>query len=788
MKKICISKNWKFSSPDIDRDIKVDIPHDFLIKQPRNPKSSAGAQNGFFDGTWGAYSKYIKLGEDEHYILDIDGAYACARIYLNNNLLDMHPHGYTPYPVDISGSAVRGINNFVKITTQNIQPSTRWYSGAGIYRDVFLWSGGKVRIEPWDMFINTLSVGNGIGKVEFKTEISSDIETEAEVEFRITDADGCIVRTEKKTVNALIGKNSDVTVIDIENAKLWDIEKPYLYSVTAVISVCGEITDTFETKFGIRTISADAKNGFMINGKTVKLRGGCIHHDHGALGSAESKDAVARKIEKLKDAGFNSIRTSHYPPSLALLEKCDEEGIVVMDEAFDMWNEPKNQLDYSLFFRDWWDRDIKYMVMRDRNHPCVVSYSIGNEISERNGYSDGYEWSRKIADEIRKYDSTKFVTSGICGLWDFLQAPDDAPDDYKKFYSEKIYGDFSDQEDRWTELTKKYIEPLDIVGYNYKFERYESDSKLFPERVIWGSETHAINFYDSWHEVMKLDNVIGDYTWTAYDNLGEAGTGRFGWGGDGVYIRGISIADYPWRACYQGDFDLCGNRRPQSYFREAIWKDMTAPHIFTTHPKRNGDCFSGTVWHWYDVHETWTFDEEYIGQPVKTDVYTTADEVVFYLGEKEVARAVPEKAIATAYIPYQPVKLTAAAFRNGKEECRFSLCPVNKAHGLTITPDKDSIRADNRDLCYFDISVTDKDGNPVTDGEHEISVTVYGAELIGVYGANPCNEDMYGTNKCHTFEGKALAVVKAASPDYVRVFVSSCGLNGAVAFIHAIQP
>ena len=348
--------------------------------------------------------------------------------------------------------------------------------------------------------------------------------------------------------------------------------------------------------------------------------------------------------------------------------------------------------------------------------------------------------------------------------------------------------DYPDTNSSFAARTEKYMEPLDIVGYNYMFERYAKDREKYKDRVIWGSETHSLYFYDSWKAVTENPNVIGDFTWTAYDNLGEAGTGRFGWGGDGVYIRGISIADYPWRACYQGDFDLCGNRRPQSYFREAIWKDMTAPHIFTTHPKRNGDCFSGTVWHWYDVHETWTFDEEYIGQPVKTDVYTTADEVVFYLGEKEVARAVPKKAIATAYIPYQPVKLTAAAFRNGKEECRFSLCPVNKAHGLTITPDKDSIRADNRDLCYFDISVTDKDGNPVTDGEHEISVTVYGAELIGVYGANPCNEDMYGTNKCHTFEGKALAVVKAASPDYVRVFVSSCGLNGAVAFIPAIQP
>ncbi|MDY3303937.1 MAG: glycoside hydrolase family 2 TIM barrel-domain containing protein [Clostridia bacterium] len=774
MKKICISKNWTFSSPDIDRDIKVDIPHDFLIKQPRNPKSSAGAQNGFFDGTWGAYSKYVKFGDEAHYILDIDGAYACARIYLNNDLLDMHPHGYTPYLVDISDRAVRGINNFVKITTQNIQPSTRWYSGAGVYRDVFLWSGGKVRIEPWDMFINTLSVDNGCGKVEFKTEISSDIETEAEIKFCITDADGCTVCTEEKNVNAHIGKNSDVTVIDIENAKLWDTENPYLYTVTAVISVCGEITDTFETKFGIRTISADLKNGFMINGKTVKLRGGCIHHDHGALGSAESKDAVARKIEKLKDAGFNSIRTSHYPPSLALLEKCDEEGIIIMDEAFDMWNEPKNQLDYSLFFRDWWDRDVKYMVMRDRNHPCVVSYSIGNEIFERNGRSDGYEWSRKIADEIRKYDSTKLVTSGICGLWDLFQIPDDAPDDYKKFCEEKTSDNCSDQEDLWAKLTKKYIEPLDIVGYNYLFERYEEDSRIFPERVIWGSETHALNFYDSWHEVMKLDNVIGDFTWTAYDNLGEAGTGRSLWARDG-FIPGISLADYPWRTCYQGDLDLCGFRRPQSYFREAVWIGNNEPKIFTTHPMHYKEEFSGTQWHWYDVIDTWTFDDEYIGKPVKCDVYTDADEIMFVLNGKEIGKVKPEKAIASIDIPYEKGELKAIAFKDGKEQKSSVLKTTGAADKINVTAEKSYGIGE---LIFFDIEITDIDGNRIADASNEIECEVYGGELAGIFSGCPNNEDDYASNKCHVFQGRALAVIKHDPNAFTSgVIIKSDGLK-----------
>lgn len=759
MKKICISKNWTFSSPDIQDEIKVDIPHDFLIKQPRNPNSVGGAQNGFFDGTWGKYSKYLKFDNESHYILDIDGAYACARIYLNNNLLDMHPHGYTPYLVDLSDNVVRGINNHIQITTQNIQPSTRWYSGAGIYRDIFLWSGGKVRIEPWDMFINTLSVDRGIGKVQFDTTISSDIDTRAEMSLSIIDEKNTEVYNTNKIIDVHIGKNNDSMIIEIENANMWNIEKAYLYTVKAIITVNGKVTDSFETKFGIRTISADTEHGFMINGKTVKLRGGCIHHDHGALGSAEHRDAVNRKIERLKDAGFNSIRTSHYPPSLALLEKCDAEGIVIMDEAFDMWNELKNQLDYSLFFRDWWDRDIKYMVMRDRNHPCVVSYSIGNEIVERCGCSDGYKWSEKLANEIRKYDSTKLVTSGVCGSWDSASAPDDAPEDYKEYYKNNIYGNFESSNDRWRKLTEKYMAPLDIVGYNYLYEIYEDDSKVYPDRIIWGSETHALNIYDSWHEVLRLDNVIGDYTWTAYDNLGEAGTGRMIWARDG-FIPSISLADYPWRTCYQGDLDLCGFRRPQSYYREAVWIGNTEPKIFTTHPMHYKEDFSGTQWHWYDVLDTWTFDDEYIGKPVKCDVYTDADEILFVLNGKEIGRVKPKKAIATIDIPYEKGELKAIAFKDGKEQKSSVLKTTGAADKITVTHEK---MTDKNELLFFDIEISDADGNRIADASNEIECEVLGGKLAGIFSGCPNNEDDYTSNKCHAFQGRALAVVKRDS-------------------------
>lgn len=782
MKKICISKDWTFFSPDTEEKTQIDIPHDFLIKQPRSPKSAGGACNGFFDGTWGSYTKYLKFGEDEHYILDIDGAYACARIYVNNNLLDMHPHGYTPYLVDLSGHVQRGIHNCINITTQNIQPSTRWYSGAGLYRDVFLWSGGKARIEPWDMFIHTLSANDECAKVQFETVIRADEEMKATVEFRISDADGNMVSGIEKPLNLKCGENKDVSVLKITNPILWEMDNPHLYTVSAEIRADGTVLDTFETTFGVRTISADSKNGFMLNNKSIKLRGGCIHHDHGGLGSAELKDAVHRKIRRLKDAGFNALRISHNPPSLALLEVCDREGILVMDDAFDMWNVPKNQLDYSLFFRDWWARDIKYMVMRDRNHPCVISYSIGNEINERNGSSEGFEWSKKIAGEIRKYDATKFVTSGICGFWDSPSAPKDAPEDYKKFYKEKVYGKYTPEMDRWASLTQKYIEPLDIVGYNYMFERYEKDGKLFPNRVIWGSETHSIYFYDSWNEVLRLNHVIGDFTWTAYDNLGEAGTGRSLWARDG-YVNGISLAEYPWRTCYQGDLDLCGFRRPQSYFREAVWIGNTEPKIFTTHPKHVGENFSGTTWHWYDVLDSWTFDDEYLGMPVKCDVYTDADEIIFELNGKEVGRAKPEKAIASAYIPYEKGELKAIAIKNGTEQKQSVLRTVGKADKVVIMPE--AACAEN-ELFFFDIEIADADGNRIADASNEISCEVFGGELACVFSGCPNNEDDYASNKCHVFNGRALAVVKREpGPGRTVIVVKSDGLkcgNAAIAF------
>ncbi len=534
-------------------------------------------------------------------------------------------------------------------------------------------------------------------------------------------------------------------------------------------------------EFGIRTIYADAKSGLLLNGKPIKLRGGCIHHDHGVLGAAAFPAAEERKIRLLKEAGFNAVRCAHNPPSFALLEVCDRLGIIVMDEAFDSWNKQKREHDYHMFFSDWWARDISYMVLRDRNHPCVISYSIGNEIGEIDGTSDAAIWSKRLADEVRKYDDTKLVTSGIQKLFARRGAEECDPEDYKEYMKEHHRHPGREALNR---ATLPYEEPLDIVGLNYYYENCLFEHECYPDRVFWGSETHALTFYDSWKLTAENPYIIGDFTWTAYDNMGEVGTGRSKWARDGE-INGISIAGYPWRTCYQGDFDLCGFRRPQSYFREAIWKGGLAPKIFTTHPEHFGEGFSGTGWHWYEVDETWTFDDKYIGRPVKAETYTDADKIEWLVNGKKIGESVPEKAIATIETVYEKGSITAVAYKNGKEASRYTLETTGEAAMVQITPEKYELICDRRDLCYFDITVTDKEGRVVSAAENELSCTVTGGELMGIYSGDPANEDKYASNRCHAFKGRALAIVRTENAGNVTLTVSADALAGASVTVSA---
>lgn len=752
----------------------VDLPHDYSITRPRDARVPGGKGGGFFPGGIGTYVKYLDLTEDTRYLLDIDGAYMCASVRLENQQLIMHPHGYTPLLVDLTDTRSRERVSRLEIITNALTESTRWYTGAGLYREVSLWTGGDTetgtRLEPWDVFIKTPDLSTVCAQADVSSEKGGAVTVVCEV----FDEDGAFVARAEENAVLSAGEKTRVNVkMTLENAKAWDSEHPYLYRARTTVKSADRALDTDERSFGVRTVKAVPGQGLLLNGQPVKLRGGCIHHDHAALGAADHEAACRRKLTILKNSGFNALRIAHNPPSTRLMEMCDRMGIFVMDEAFDCWNRLKGgATNYHLWFADWWERDLDAMVLRDRSHPSVIAYSLGNEIPESDGLSDGAVWTEKMAACVRALDDTRPVTSATYRISACAGAMD--PPEIRKEFEQK-YGTGIET---WKDRTESYFAPLDMAGYNYMFLHYEEDHERFPDRVIWGSETHTLNFYSSWEKVMKYPYLVGDFTWTAYDNLGEVGTGRSMWARDGVMTPGAMVADYPWRACWQGDIDLCGFLRPQAYFRHAVWLGGWEPKIFTTHPEHYGEGFTGTAWHWYDVHDTWTFPEKYLGKPVRCEVYTEAPTVKWYLNGRFVGQSETAGAVSALDVPYEKGTLTAVAYRDGREIGRSSLETAGKTEQLLLCPETPSLKADGHDLCYVDITLADGQGRRVTEEKRALSAFADGAELLAVFSADPCNEDQYGSMNCHAFDGRAVAVLRTKTPGTVTLFVTADGLTG----------
>lgn len=783
MIKTCISKNWKFTEIPMNNGYQdVDLPHDYSVLKERD--ENGDPNNGYFRLGCGKYAKFLTFEENKHYILHVDGAYSISETSLNENVLKIHPHGYTPYLVDLTDSIVYGINNKLVITTNPLEHSTRWYSGAGLYRDVFLYEGGAVRIEPWDMFVSTAQVKDDTAEIKLSYTVSSDEDVTAKIAFTVSEKNGNDVLTDTIEVDLKKGKNELETRLTLLNPKIWDVDTPNLYTLKTEIFTNNVLTDTTVENFGIKTIEVSAENGLVVNGKSIKLRGGCIHHDHGALGAKAYAESERRKIRLLKEAGFNAVRIAHNPPSLALLNACDELGMFLMDEAFDVWRKRKFVThDYHIFFTDKWREDLALMVRRDRNHACVLSYSIGNEIYEIDCTSGGAELSKEMVAEVKKYDDTKLVTAAIqkISLAEYRSEDIDTAD-YKEYMASRTgNGDV----DKIIEITKPIEAPLDIIGCNYYHSKYEQFHKANPDKVIWGSENWNIgstsNIYDYWNNVINNSYNIGDFTWTAIDNLGEVGMGISYWEDEVSKVHPIK---YPWKSCFQGDLDLCGMRRPQSYYREAVWFDDTPIRLFVTHPKNYGKQHYGTRWHWHDVEETWTFGDEYEGKPFVAEAYTKADLVKWYINDKLVAETKPVKAIATLDTAvYEKGTITAVAIKDGKEQSRATLYTCSKPSKLLLNVENNGYTWEDRRLIYVDITVTDSDGNIIRDYDETLSAEVVGGSLEAIFCARPCCDDDYTASTCHTFRGQALAVIKTTVGSDVTLKITSGELENTVNII-----
>ena len=724
---------------------KVTLPHDAMIAEYREPENATGNATGYYPYRTVHYTKDFELQKlSGAYYLKFEGVYKNTAVYVNGCLAAQHINGYTPFTVDITAYLKKGKNS-VKVLVRNGVPTSRWYTGTGIYRDVWLYQGGSLHIVPDGVKISTLEADSEVAVLSIKTTIANRENANRKICLR-QKISGVEVNA---PVTILPGETKVVTLrMELHEPKLWSAETTYLYDCeTELVGF-----DKEYTRFGIRTLFLDAKRGLRINGECIKLKGGCIHHDHGIVGAIEHQALTLRRIRKLKEAGYNAIRCAHFPASSTVLDACDELGMLVMLELCDAWTQPKIDFDYSAEFAYHWKEDTESMVSLAFNHPSVIFYSIGNEIGE---VRDPHEvqYGRKICDTIRALDPFRYITNCINIA---LALMDRIPELAVKAGADINSIMNGDQGELVRLMASKEIgEPLeeafsylDVAGYNYASYRYESDANLYPQRIIVGAECYPGALYENWSLCEKLPQVIGDFGWAAWDYLGEAGVGQHRYGEATDYDL---YGAYPWRTAGCGDFDLIGDRRPISYWREIVWGHREAPYICVQDPAHFGQKQSPTRWGWSDAERSWNF-RGFEGKSIVVEVYSDAEEVELFCNNKSLGRQNPVQCKTFFETIYELGELTAVNYKNGAESGRDRL--------ITATYDVHIERND----CgngITEISLVDEYGTLNPDVNLTLKAAVEGdMEILGFGSANPKNEENYFDRSIKTYRGRALIVTR----------------------------
>ena len=531
----------------------------------------------------------------------------------------------------------------------------------------------------------------------------------------------------------LSGSNEYVQNVIIPQPKLWSVETPNLYTAEIQVITDGIVTDKIATTFGIRTIHFDSQTGFTLNGKKVLLKGGCMHHDNGFLGSATIDRAEERRVQLMKAYGFNAIRTSHNPPSQQFLDACDRNGVLVLEEAFDMWERPKNPEDYHLYFNEWWKKDLKSMIHRDRNHPSVIIWSIGNELNER-ADSLGFTIRKKLVDEVHKLDSTRPVTEAICGFWDH-------------------WGQ------KWSTTIPAYAD-LDIGGYNYLNNQYEADHAEFPERIMVGTESYAAESYAYWQQVEKNPYVIGDFVWTAMDYLGETGCGSSTYGPKEE--PRVGLKPWPWFNAFCGDIDLCGFKKPQLLYRDVVWNNSKL-EMMVHAPIPEGMKETVSYWGWPDEYQSWNWAGNE-GKMMDVRVFSKCKAVRLELNGKIIAEKPAgdsNNLIATFNVPYEQGILKAIALNNGIEVASKELKTTGAPAKIKLTADRSTIKASRNDLSYVKVEITDAQGNLIPDAAIPVKFAISGVgEIAGSGNACPTDVESFNNQVCKTYRGQALVILR----------------------------
>lgn len=755
----------------------VTLPHDAMRLCASNPNSPNGGNTGYRDGGNYVYVKQFHAPEewrDQTIALKFEGIYMNSLVYLNGQLVGKRPYGYSQFHVYLNDYLNYGGDNELRVLVKNSSmPNARWYSGSGITRDVWLLTAGPVTLEPNGMFVSTRSIENGYAVLEVSTEVKNRdrLPWDAKLEGRIVDPEGKNAASFALPIFLAAGAEERLSqTVTVDNPALWSAETPVLYRCEVRLTAGDAELDSDAVSVGVRTLLLDSRQGLRINGETVKLRGACIHHDNGPLGAVTTPDAELRRVRILKEAGFNAIRMAHNPASIPLLNACDRLGMYVMDEAFDMWSRPKKDLDYSLFSDKWWWEDVAAMVRKDRSHPSVVLYSLGNEIPEA-GMPQGSALGREMVRLVKELDPTRFTLSAINGVFaagdligsilaDILPAQ---PENAGGAGAGNVNNFMSSMSAHMDEIVCHPIMSaridaacagFDIAGYNYMTARYELDAVQNPHRVVVGSETYPPEIARNWALVEKLPSVIGDFTWTGWDYIGEAGIGipayRFGEGGFG--------AQFPCQLAFCGDIDITGFRRPASYFREIVFGLRQSPYITVQDPAHYGERLIKTAWIISDSNSSWNWSG-FEGKPAIVEVYSPGTEVELLLNGTSLGKRPCGPAHNyTAYFEttYQPGTLVAVAYDGDAELGRMELTTAGTAVKLVVEAE-----SDGEELVYVDLSLRDEAGQVADAGATELRISVTGgAVLAGLGNGDPKPVHGYAGDVTRTYHGRALAILR----------------------------
>ena len=756
MKRTDFSQGWTFRVWGVPGDTPVSLPHDYSQRLPRTPESKSGSAGGWFQGANIIYDHDLQVTAEmlqKRVMLEFEGVLPGAEVYLDDALIVRQPYGYASFLADLTPYLRQGTQKIRVNVHGDALPNSRWYMGCGIVRPVRLLTAPKACILPWGLTVKPRYEADSGWAFQAEGAFSPDaVRGECVLRLQLRDPDESIQwETEER-----VTKDSLRILGGIGNAKPWSPASPALYRLTAELWSGGEMLDSAETRFGFRAITLDREKGLLLNGEPIKLRGGCVHHDNGLLGAVSLPEAEYRKAKLLKDFGYNAVRCAHNPPAPAFLDACDGLGLLVIDEFTDIWNIGKNPYDYHLFFRDHWREDLERMIRRDQNHPSVILWSIGNEIPERDGRGDGYALCRAMGETVRAMDSRPVMAA----LNNIGKRPLDMLD-------ANLQSDDPDSLDYFDLLSRGYLAPLDVAGYNYLVRRYEKDLEKYPHRFICGTESVAKEALECWRETEKHPRVIGDFAWAAMDYLGEAGIGHV-WrrpeDGEGYFEK------WPWRQANCGDMDLHGSLNPAGYYRQAVWGALEKPFIAVQHPAHYHDDGDVSYWAWPERFAAWEYPG-FEGWPVQVDVYSAGESVTLCLNGKAIETKPCRDCVASFDLRYEPGVLEAEDGRG-----RTLLRTPGMPKALQMTVEKAG------SLGYVTAQIVDGEGNPCCFDPRFISFTAENCALLGAGSADPASKEDFQQGGALAWRGKAMAVVRMNGKN-ARVIGSAERLTDAEAVL-----